>query len=172
MRDVSTPAQRQAYWAAVRSAVDASDPKRVPSYLAAPHAWRDTFALRGVQKAFLRRYAWPLPPDALERLAAAIFAPRAAVEAFFVSRTSRAHSTAASMAHKVAARQAQRTHEWDAALADVRQHGPPEAGEPRALAQLAHKYIHGRDTVTPAANPPAPSNETAQPLRSDRPSEP
>ncbi len=28
------------------------------------------------------------------------------------------------------------------------------------------------DTVTPAANPPAPSNETAQPLRSDRPSEP
>lgn len=151
VRDVSTPAQRQAYWAAVRSAVDASDPKRVPSYLAAPHAWRDSFALRGVQKAFLRRYAWPLPPDALERLAAAVFAPRAAVEAFFVSRTSRAHSTAASMAHKVAARQAQRTHEWDAALADVRQHGPPEAGEPRALAQLAHKYIHGRDTVTPAA---------------------
>src|SRR3989344_2781447 len=28
------------------------------------------------------------------------------------------------------------------------------------------------DTVTPAANPPAPSTETAQPLRSDRPSEP
>ena len=151
VQDVSTPAQRQAYWAAVRSAVEASDAKRVPPYLAAPHAWRDTFALRGVQKAFLRRYAWPLPPDALERLASAVFAPRAAVEAFFVSRTSRAHSTAASMAHKVAARQAQRTHEWDAALADVRQRGPPDAGEPRALAQLAHKYIHGRDAVTPAA---------------------
>ncbi|RRV53133.1 twin-arginine translocase subunit TatB, partial [Stutzerimonas stutzeri] len=28
------------------------------------------------------------------------------------------------------------------------------------------------DTVPPAANPPAPSTETAQPLRSDRPSEP
>jgi len=28
------------------------------------------------------------------------------------------------------------------------------------------------DTLTPAANPPAPGNETAQPLRSDRPSEP
>lgn len=151
VQDVSTPAQRQAYWAAVRSAVEASDAKRVPPYLAAPHAWRDTFALRGVQKAFLRRYTWPLPPDALERLASAVFAPRAAVEAFFVSRTSRAHSTAASMAHKVEARQAQRTHEWDAALADVRQRGPPDAGEPRALAQLAHKYIHGRDAVTPAA---------------------
>ncbi|RRW54727.1 Sec-independent protein translocase protein TatB [Stutzerimonas stutzeri] len=28
------------------------------------------------------------------------------------------------------------------------------------------------DTVPPAANPPAPSTETTQPLRSDRPSEP
>lgn len=28
------------------------------------------------------------------------------------------------------------------------------------------------DTLTPAANPPAPGTETAQPLRSDRPSEP
>lgn len=151
VRDVSTPAQRRAYWAAVRSAVEASDPKRVPSYLAGPHAWRDTFALRGVQKAFLRRYAWPLPPEALERLGSALFAPAAAIEAYFVSRTSRVRATADAMAHKVEARQAQRTQEWDAALADVRQHGPPEAGEPRALAQLAHKYIHGRDTVTPTA---------------------
>lgn len=151
VRDVSTPAQRQAYWAAVQSAVEASDPKRVPSYLAGPHAWRDMFALRGVQKAFLRRYSWPLPPGALERLGSAIFAPAAAVEAYFVSRTSRARSTADAIARKVEARQAQRAQEWDAALADVRQQGPPGAGEPRALAQLAHKYIHGRDTVTPAA---------------------
>ena len=57
---VRTPEERSQYWAAVREAVQTSEPRRVPVYLCAPHAWRDTFSLRGVQKAFLKRYVHAL----------------------------------------------------------------------------------------------------------------
>ncbi|HAG19789.1 Sec-independent protein translocase protein TatB [Stutzerimonas stutzeri] len=59
---------------------------------------------------------------------------------------------------------------------------PPPASNPTATPPSPPSESAGQpanaassspgDTVTPAANPPAPSTETAQPLRSDRPSEP
>lgn len=146
---VRTPADRQAYWSAMREAVTHSDAKSVPMYLALP-AWRDTFHLRGVQKAFLKRYAHAPPPlEGLKRLAAAIFAPVSAVTAYFSARTSSARGMDETLMHKVEARRQQRIEEWEAAVADVRALGPPQSGEPRTLLKLAAQYVDGREAVQP-----------------------
>lgn len=145
---VRTPEERSQYWAAVREAVQTSEPRRVPVYLCAPHAWRDTFSLRGVQKAFLKRYVHAVPPmEGIRRLASTIFAPVDAVESFFASHHAQAHRTTATIAHKVEARRKQRADEWNAALADVQAMGPPDAAMPRALQQLEKRYVYGRDAM-------------------------
>ncbi|WFD18195.1 oxalate--CoA ligase [Malassezia caprae] len=150
---VATAEERAAYWAAVRERVAAWDAARVPPYLGAPHAWRTDFALRGIQKAFLRRYAPAPPPEALPRLAAAIFAPVAHVEAFFAE--SPAPSAADTIARKVREQRAERAAQWAAALADVQaaagRASAADAPVPRGLAALEKRFVHGRETLDAAA---------------------
>lgn len=150
---VTTAEERAAYWAAVRERVAAWDAARVPPYLGAPHAWRTEFALRGIQKAFLQRYAPAPPPEALPRLAATIFAPVAHVEAFFTE--SPAPSAADTIARKVREQRAERTAQWAAALADVQAAGgrtrAADASMPRGLAALEKRFVHGRETLDAAA---------------------
>ena len=152
-RPVTTAAERAAYWAAVRERVAAADAARVPPYLGAPHAWRTDFALRGIQKAFLRRYAPAPPPEAIPRLAAAIFAPVAHVEAFFAR--SAAPNAADTIARKVQEQRAERAAQWAAARADVHAAGArtpaADAPEPRSLAALEKRFVHGRETLDAAA---------------------
>lgn len=150
---LTTAEERAAYWAAVRARVEAWDAARVPPYLGAPHAWRSAFALRGIQKAFLQRYAPAPPPEALPRLAATIFAPVAHVEAFFAETP--APSAADTIARKVQEQRAERAAQWAAALADVQaaagRTSINDAPMPRSLMALEKRFVHGRETLDAAA---------------------
>lgn len=149
---VTTADERDAYWVAVRTRIATLDPAQVPAYLGGPHAWRTDFALRGIQKAFLRRYTPAPPPEALPRLAAAIFAPVAHVEAFFAERP--ASHAADTIARKVQEQRAARAAQWATALADVQAAaGSAQRAQkavPRALAALEKRFVQGRETLDAA----------------------
>ncbi|PKI83195.1 oxalate--CoA ligase [Malassezia vespertilionis] len=141
--------EARAFWSALRAA---HAPLPLPM-LHSTHAWQDMFQLKRQQKAFLRRYRTETPctPALLARLAATIFAPYDAVEAFF-AHAPKSKPLAAILAQKVADRRAARESTWDAALAEERaQEALPSARRETLERLLAHqktRYLGGKTSCT------------------------
>lgn len=152
---LSTHEARAAYWATLRAHIerDRSSSLAKP-YLTAPHAWQTDFLLRGIQKAFLRRYTLPggarPPSEAYERVGHVVFAPTSVIEAYFEARSRTGPSATETIARKVEARRAARATEWANAWAAVCAERPLPSEIPRAVSQLEERYVASREAWAPA----------------------